>query len=203
MEHISLSLVLDGIIVILLIATIIYAARLSLYLKKFKESREDLEGIIKNLSTHIDKAEGAVQTLNESVEDASEDLQRRMNKANAMFDELDIVVQSGDSLANRLEELAVRNRKILDGGEGDIDDLVKVTGGSEYEERLENIVKKVEEQRSDKQVSPSPFMIRDTELEKDGIVDEGFTLEDNEVLSDAERDLYDTIQKKKKSRGQK
>lgn len=195
MENISLSLLLDGVIVVLLIATIIYAARLSLYLKKFKESRSDLESVIKNLSTHIDKAEAAVQTLNESVEGASSDLQRRMNKANAMFDELDIVVQSGDSLADRLEELAVRNRKIMDGGDGDVADLIKTKESDDYDDRLQKMVKKVKG-------DAAPFMIRDTELEKDGIVDTGFTLDDNEVLSDAERDLYDAIQQKKKSRGQ-
>ena len=67
MENLSLSLLLDGVIVVLLVATIIYALRLTKYLKKFKDSRADLEGIIKNLSDHIDKAEAAVHDLNEAV----------------------------------------------------------------------------------------------------------------------------------------
>jgi len=195
MENISLSLVLDGLIIVLLIATIIYAARLSLYLKKFKESRSDLEGIITDLSKHIDKADNAVATLNDAIEKNSGELQVKMNKANAMFDELDIVVQSGDNLADRLEELAVRNRRIMDGGDGDIADLEKATKEDDYNERLKNVVKKVESDKA------SPFMIRDTELENGGIVDDGFTLDDNEVLSDAERDLYDVLQKNKKMKG--
>ena len=195
MENISLSLLLDGVIVVLLIATIIYAGRLSLYLKKFKESRADLEGIITDLSKHIDKADKAVATLNDAIEKNSGELQVKMNKANAMFDELDIVVQSGDNLADRLEELAVRNRRIMDGGEGDIADLAKATKGDDYNERLKNVVKKVEDEKS------SPFMIRDTELENGGIGDDGFTLDDNEVLSDAERDLYDALERNKKAKG--
>jgi len=197
MENISLSLVLDGVIVVLLIATIIYAARLSLYLKKFKESRADLEGIIADLSKHIDKADTAVATLNDAIEKNSGELQVKMNKANAMFDELDIVVQSGDSLADRLEELAVRNRRIMDGGEGDVADLAKATKADDYNERLKDVVKKVEDTKS------SPFMIRDTELEKGGISDDGFTLDDNEVLSEAERDLYEALERNKKAKGGK
>ena len=126
-----------------------------------------------------------------------------MNKANAMFDELDIVVQSGDSLANRLEELAIRNRRIMDGGDGDMADLAKMTKSDEYDERLEKIVKTVQSQNDDNQPPQSPFSIRDPEMEKGEFNERGFTLDDNEVLSDAERDLYDALQKKKKVRGQK
>ena len=39
-ENMTLSLFIDGLIIILLVATIAYAVRLSYYLKKFKESQE-------------------------------------------------------------------------------------------------------------------------------------------------------------------
>ncbi len=197
MENISLSLVLDGVIVVLLIATIIYAARLSLYLKKFKDSRDELEGIITNLSKHIDKADKAVHELHTAVDESSGDLQARMNRAKDMFDDLDLVVQTGDSLANRLEELAVRNRRIMDGGEGDLSDLQNMTEKTEYDNRLEKIVKSVKGKPAEKTKIKSPFSIRDPEIENGGLSDGGFTLDDNEVLSDAERDLYDALQRNK------
>lgn len=206
MENISLSLTLDGTIVILLVATIIYVARLSVYLKRFKDSRADLEGIVKELSTHITKADKAINTLNDAVEISSDDMQSRIDKAKSMADELDMIVQTGDALANRLEELAIRNRRIMDGGDGDAEDLAKMTKKTiaEYDERLEKIVKNVKRDDGfeDNPVS-SMFSIRDRELE-DGNVDnnQGFTLDDDEVLSDAERDLYNALQTQKKTRGQ-
>ena len=195
-EYLTLSLFADILITILLIATIAYAVRLSGYLKKFKESRADLENIIKDLSTHITKAEKAVSGLNETVEMSGNDLQKRMDKANAMFDELDMVVQTGDRLANRLEELAIRNRRIIDGGDGDVDDLKRAAS---YDDRVKKVVETIE--REDEYAHGSVFSIRDREAEEGGQAD-GFTLDDNEVLSEAERDLYNAMQaKQKKGKG--
>jgi len=194
MENISISFILDGVIVVLLIATIIYAARLSLYLKKFKDSRSELESVIKDLSVHIDKADKAVSILNRAVEETHTELETKMQTATSMFDDLDMVVKTGDSLANRLEELAVRNRRITQGGDSDLEDLVKKTKATDYDERLETVIKKTK---------ASPFSIRDPELEKGEMSDNGgFTLDDNEVLSEAERDLYEALQNKDKKRGQ-
>jgi exonuclease VII small subunit len=202
-HNLTLSLMLDGLIVVLLIATIIYVARLSVYLKRFKDSRSELESIVKELSTHITKADKSISTLNETVEISSDDIQKQIDKAAAMADELDIIVQTGDALANRLEDLAVRNRRIMDGGDGDAEDLAKMTKKSisDYDQRLEKIVKKVKGRGDDVDSEPvsSIFSIRDREIE-DGNGDEshGFTLDDDEVLSDAERDLYKALQTRKK-----
>jgi len=205
MEYLSLGLVLDCLIVILLIATITYSARLAIYLKRFKNNRDELQGIITELSQHIDKANQAVESLHEAADEAGHDLQARINKASQMGDELNMMVQSGDVLANRLEDLAIKNRKIIDGGEGDLDDLRNATKSSarddenEYEARVQNLINDVSE--DDQGASKkSPFMIRDPELERGDKGDQsngGFTLDNDDVLSDAERDLYDALQKKK------
>jgi chromosome segregation ATPase len=195
----TLPIVLDGIIAVMLVATIFYVLRLTSYLKKFKDSRSELQTVVKTLSVHIEKAEKAIHELNEAVEVSSDDLQHRMNKANAMFDELDLVVQTGDALANRLEELAVRNRKIMDGGDGDLADLAKATKDKDYDSRVKKVMKEAEIDDN----PTSVFSIRDPEFEKGGKgqSDGGFTLDDdNEVLSEAERDLYEALQNNKKLR---
>jgi hypothetical protein len=186
------------------VATIAYAVRLSYYLKRFKESRSDLEAIINTLSEHITTADKAVHNLHESIDESSLTLKQRTEKAQAMKDELELMVQTGDVLANRLEELAVRNRRILDGGDGDIMDLAKKTGkknkNEAYDERLETIVRKVE-MDDNMSSGASVFSIRDTEIERGDNFEGGFTLDDNEVLSDAERDLYNALARNKKTRG--
>jgi ABC-type transporter Mla subunit MlaD len=181
-DTISLSLLSDAVIAVLLLATIAYTIRLTTYLANFKKSRKELETIVKELSTHIDKADKAVQTLHDTVDDCSADLERRMNQATNMFDELDIIVQTGDSLANRLETIATRSRRIVEGGHSDVDDLAEKTSALS---------------QSDKEAA-GIFAIRDPEIEKGGIASSaGFTIDDDEVLSEAERDLYAAMQKTK------
>ncbi len=192
MEFLTIPLVLNVVIAILLIAVIIYVARLTIYLKNFKENRSELQKIIHDLSHHIARAEASIEGLHNAVDESGVDLQARLNKANAMFDELDIVVQTGDNLANRLEELAVKNRKIIEGNEGDLENLARMRGKDDYEDRVENLVRTVDGGES----KASKFAIRDPEMERGGEAQKtGFTLEDNEVLSEAERDLYESLQK--------
>lgn len=198
-ENFPLALVLDVAMMVLLLITIIYAVRLTGYLKRFKNSRKELESVIANLSGHIEKAEKAVADLNEAVDISTYDLRDRIDRAAKMADELEMMTQTGDALANRLEELAVRNRKIIDGGEGDAADLMRQALKNEetYETRLEHVVKKVEKQE-EVEVARPVFSIRDPEIERgETSFDEGFTLDDDDVLSEAERDLYNALRKKR------
>lgn len=204
-ESISLSLILDGIILVLLMATIIYAARLSLYLRRFRDSKSDLESLITDLSKHITKADDALRSLNNAVEVSGKDLQSRMDRANQMYDELEMVVQSGDTMASRLEALAVKNRKILEGGHSDLEELERATSskkGNDYDERLEGITRKVKEMDTSSSEPAPMFSIRDPEVERGETLDtSGFELQDDDVLSEAERDLYASLKKKKSKAG--
>jgi ABC-type transporter Mla subunit MlaD len=208
MESLSLPLILDGVILILLVATIIYAARLSLYLKKFRDSKSDLEMIITDLSKQISKADNAIATLNKTVDESGEDLQARMDRAAQMFDELELIVQSGDTMANRLEALAVKNRKILEGDTSDLEELSQMTSGksrSDYDERLEDIARKVNENKEEGETGASLFSIRDPDIERGDHSSTGFELndDDQDVLSEAERDLYNALNKRKSRAGGK
>lgn len=208
LQTLSLSLVLDSVILVLLFITIVYAAKLSLYLKRFRDSKSDLEAIITDLSRQITKADNAIKGLNATVRESEEDLQDRMNKARAMYDELEMIVQTGDSMATRLENLAVKNRKILEGGEGDLENLRKITSktDSNYEDRVKGLVRQAEEARQDGLTEGppvSPFSIRDPDVERGDDVSSGFELsdDDGDVLSDAERDLYNALKGKKSRAG--
>ena len=58
--------ILDGLILFALLIAIVFSARLSLYLKTFRDSRRDLEGLVKELSMTIEKAENAIAGLKEN-----------------------------------------------------------------------------------------------------------------------------------------
>ena len=200
-DSLPIGLILDIVIMVLLCATIAYVMRLTGYLKRFKESRSELENIIKNLSLHIDKADKAISGLNRAVDGTAEDLNNRMDRALKMFDELEMVVQTGDALANRLEDLAVRNRKIIDGGEGDAAELLRKTLNKEVTNaKRSNLITKTDVSEDVRRPVHSSFAIRDPDMERgEPISEEGFTLEDDEFLSEAERDLYEVLKKSNKT----
>lgn len=106
-----LGFVLNGVILILLGATIFFAVRLSLSLKAFRESRAGLSALIADLSRNIDQAQIAIAGLRETARDAGKDLQDRIAAARQLRDELDVMTESGGNLAKRLEGAATRARE--------------------------------------------------------------------------------------------
>lgn len=103
--------VLNGVLLALLCATIFFAVRLSLSLKAFRESRAGLSALISDLSRNIDQAQIAIAGLRESARDAGKDLQEKIAAARSLRDELDLMTESGENLAKRLENLATRARE--------------------------------------------------------------------------------------------
>lgn len=103
---ITLPLVLDGLIMVLLLVTILFAARLSARLQAFRDNRAALENLVKNLADQIGQAERAVAGMRESSREAGRDLQERINEARALADELQFMNETGNNLASRLEKAA-------------------------------------------------------------------------------------------------
>jgi len=109
-----LSLMMDVLIVVLLGATIFYAVKLSRHLDVFRSNRADMERLIRDLSTQITRAQEGITTLDDVARTASGDLRKLVDRATGLSDELQIITDSGDRLAERLEQLATKNREISD-----------------------------------------------------------------------------------------
>lgn len=103
---ITLPLILDGIILLLLAATILFAARLSVHLQAFRNNRAELEELVKNLAAQIAQAEKAVAGMRESARESGRDLQERINVARALAEELQFMNETANNLAARLEKAA-------------------------------------------------------------------------------------------------
>lgn len=110
----DIGLLLDGIILVFLCVTIFYAARLSLFMKSFREGRSDMQRLIRDLSTTIDKAEASISTMKENAKGTELEIRTIINEAKFLSDELRFMNETGDSLADRLEKLADRNRELVD-----------------------------------------------------------------------------------------
>ena len=110
MNESLLGIILDGLVLVFLGTTIIFAARLSSHLRNFRESRKDLEKLIGDLTTQIVKAERSIETLKTSARDVSRELQQQLDDARAMGDDLEIMTRGANNMADRLDKAADRHR---------------------------------------------------------------------------------------------
>ncbi|WP_448203209.1 DUF6468 domain-containing protein [Azospirillum sp. sgz302134] len=98
----TLSLVLDLVLVGLLATTIAYAIILNREIIKLRESRGEMADLIKGLNEAMARAETGVRSLKKTANDTGEDLQRTVNKAQTLRDELEFMIEAADAMANRL-----------------------------------------------------------------------------------------------------
>lgn len=188
MEGAPLSLILDVVIVVLLGLTIVYAARLSLQLKRLRDSKSDLDRVVRDLVKNLDRADRAIAGLKEAARDSGADLQDSIDKAVGITDELEVMVNSGDRLAARLEGL-------VDAGRGA---PVKAPPAPMPAPKME--ASKPQPQQADyaqhlrkldaveEKAGKAGFTIRDPDAERG--IDPAHAQEDDSLYSEAERDLF-------------
>ncbi|MAM35001.1 MAG: hypothetical protein CMH28_08000 [Micavibrio sp.] len=102
----EIGLIIDVVILLFLAATIFYAMRLSSQLKILKDSKAELEQLVSNLAINITRAQEAIQEMHDVADDSGAQLHGLLKKAQGLSEELEIITEAGDSLANRLENLA-------------------------------------------------------------------------------------------------
>ena len=156
----DIGFILDGLILIFLSVTIFYAARLSLFMKYFRDGREGMKILIRDLSVTIDKAEQSIETMKAYALQNEQEMREIINESKFLSDELRFMNETGDSLANRLEKLADRNRELVD--------LMENAGGigtqriTPFEPSRQAPPKKQVESYDD-----DPFEIHDFEIDDD------------------------------------
>lgn len=101
-----LNLVFDFLIFAALSVVIYYCIGLSRQFTAIKEDRKAFENLIKAMNLATSKADSAVKNMRVAVVEETEALQEKINRAKGLGEELEIIIQAGDSLANRLEEVA-------------------------------------------------------------------------------------------------
>ncbi len=185
---------MDISILVLLAATVFLAFRLTMSLKNFKESRTEMEGLVTRLTGNIDKAERAIGGMQNAARTAGKELDEIISEAKALSDELKFMSQSGDSLANRLEKLADRNRELVE--------KIEAGGGVTRASSSQNSSRIGSEELNLKEVlGGGGFSIQDREfqeLDDDAELEAEFaeftSQEGGNFQSQAERELYEALQ---------
>ena len=105
------GLLLNILILAALGVTIFYCLRLSRQFNQMRADRKAFETLIQSLNFASARAEASIQAFRETAVGNGDILQDKINKSRAMSDELEIMIQAGDSLADRLQALAEKTRK--------------------------------------------------------------------------------------------
>lgn len=103
MDIVFLGLVLDGFVLAALMIAVYFAIYIIRSLNAFKIAREDMASQILQLNKTLADAENAVKSLKSESVNASGGLRDIMNQAKNVAGELDILIQSGNRLADRLD----------------------------------------------------------------------------------------------------
>jgi len=194
MEGAPLSLILDAVILVLLGLTIVYAARLSLQLKRLRDSKSELDKIVRDLIKNIDRADRAINGLKEAARDSGMELQEAIHKATGITDELEVIVDSGDRLANRLEGLVEQGRPLTSGTaprpqtppqpQPKQAEAAKTAPAQDtnYAQHLRKL------DAAEEKAARVSFAIRDPDAERG--IDPTIPADDETLYSEAERDLF-------------
>ncbi len=111
--HPTVVIVFDIFTLVLLGVTIFYCIRLSRQFERMRADRKAFELLIQALNTAAGRADASIKAFREMAGGNSDVLQERINKSRAMADELEIMIEAGDSLADRLEKLAESSSKAV------------------------------------------------------------------------------------------
>ncbi len=186
-----LSLSLDILILIGLSATIYFALKLSKSLNNFRSQRKVFEKTMKQLNQNIEQAHDSLSQIKGfSGSFDEEEVQLSFDEARALLDELKIMSQSGNSLADRLEYLASQSR-YADQFEPSPEGKKDESGDDAYDEQLYSNIAALEQGSVKSDGGASVFSIHDREF---GDADS------KSAPSQAEQELFQALKKNKKQR---
>lgn len=97
------ELVVDGILAILLIAVIAVCLLVSRRLGTIRSGQDELRALVDQLNTAVAEAQRSVVGLKTSADEVAGKLQLEQKKASAIMDELTMITEAGNNLADRIE----------------------------------------------------------------------------------------------------
>ena len=100
------SLLIEGLLVLLLTATIYFAIRLNKRLTVLRVEKEQLEKLFTQFELVADRAHSSLSGLRATADQVKSDLDDATNKSHAMRDELAFLIERADINAEKLAQLS-------------------------------------------------------------------------------------------------
>jgi hypothetical protein len=106
MQNTIFSLVLDGLMAVLLVATMFYCRRLNTRIKVLQDGRSELARIIREFDESTQRATQSIADIHAAADRISDNMQHKIDKANFLADDLDYMIEKGQKLAGKLDPTA-------------------------------------------------------------------------------------------------
>jgi hypothetical protein len=100
------SLLLDVVMIAMMAGTMVYAFVLNRNLTKLRESKNEFEVLVQKLTQSITKAEMGLRDMKLSAQEVGGNLETQISHARGLSQELQFMIESADSLADRLMRAA-------------------------------------------------------------------------------------------------
>ncbi|KAF0112398.1 MAG: hypothetical protein FD149_2436 [Rhodospirillaceae bacterium] len=99
----TLTLALDIVMALLLVATIVFAAILNTRLNALRRNKDQLGRLIGNFNEATLRAESGIPKLRKAAEEAGQALHEQVDRAQTLRDDLAFLIERADSMAAHLE----------------------------------------------------------------------------------------------------
>jgi hypothetical protein len=93
---------LDFVLICLVTAGLVQSMRLIRHLAGLRQGRIDMERFVKEFNVTVMRAEAGIKGLREAARASGDDLEKLVEKASLLRDELHFMVESADQIASRL-----------------------------------------------------------------------------------------------------
>jgi len=103
------ELLIDGFLALLLIAAIILFYLVHSRLGAIREGQSELKKLVDSLNDATAQAQNSVVGLNATAEEIEHKLKLESQKATSIMDELSLMTEAGNNLADRIEKGLTRN----------------------------------------------------------------------------------------------
>ena len=97
------ALIADGLVAALLIVTIGYCFMLNTKLQALRSGQDGLRDVITALNQATENAQNSILQLKAAGEATGADLRQAISEARNLADELSVMVEAGDNIADRLD----------------------------------------------------------------------------------------------------
>lgn len=103
LPQIPFSLALEALLTVLLAFTLLYCVLLERRLASLRKNQNGLKRMIADLNGAIANASGSLRALKMAAGDAAETLDDRLRRARSLADELSLLTNSGERIAQRID----------------------------------------------------------------------------------------------------
>jgi hypothetical protein len=101
-----IGIVLDVILILVVGAGVVQAIRLIAQLRDLRASRAEMDRFVRDFNAAVMRAEAGIKGLRAAARESGDDLEKLVEKAVMVRDELNFIVESADGVAERLSVAA-------------------------------------------------------------------------------------------------